>query len=174
MYFNLTIIITKTLIAKFYKIATEIQQLVLDGQIREAEEETKKLYPNLLESNPDLLFMLRCRHFVELVGQSMPPKSKPMEDSNDNPMDGETLHESICNGNAWRESHRYVDNDKAGSKGCDEEMEIAYSNGYQNGNNAGGDEMGKQIFWLGPIKYYLKLNFFNSNPNYLESFLYRR
>lgn len=117
----------------------------MDGQIREAEDETKKLYPTLLDSNPDLLFMLRCRHFVELVGQSMPPKHKPLGDSNDNPMDGETHHESICNGNAWKESHRLmVNNEKAGTKGCDEDMEIVYSNGYQNGCNTAGDEMGKR------------------------------
>ncbi|CAL8100848.1 unnamed protein product [Orchesella dallaii] len=122
----------------------KIQQLVLDGHIREAEEETKKLYPNLLESNPDLLFMLRCRHFVELVGQSMPPKNKPLGETLDNSMDGET-HESICNGNSWKESHRVTDNEKEGSKGC-EDMEITYTNGYQNGcSGAGGDEMDIEI-----------------------------
>jgi len=53
----------------------KIQQLVLSGQIKEAEEETKKLYPKLLEANPDLLFILRCRHFVELVGRSKSEES---------------------------------------------------------------------------------------------------
>lgn len=121
---------------------TEIQQLVLDGHIKEAEEETKKLYPNLLDCNPDLLFMLRCRHFVELVGESMARKGRSVEDA-----DGDiTISSSsnYCNGDGVRES---PDDDiglcssKAGSGGGgDEDMEIAYTsntNGYQNG---GGDE----------------------------------
>jgi len=49
----------------------KIQQLILSGQILLAEQETKKLYPKLLDANPDLLFLLRCRHFVELVGRSI-------------------------------------------------------------------------------------------------------
>jgi len=39
--------------------AAEIQKLVLSGRMGEAIETTQQLYPNLLERNPDLLFMLK-------------------------------------------------------------------------------------------------------------------
>lgn len=111
---------------------TEIQQLVLEGQIKEAEEETKILYPNLLDSNPDLLFMLRCRHFVELVGQSMARKSRLSDET-----EGDVAHNKCCNGDGDRES---LDSGEVASNNRDEDMEVIYSNGYPNGC---GDEMGK-------------------------------
>lgn len=46
----------------------EIQKLVLAGRMGEAIEYTRTCYPGLLESNAQLLFMLKCRQFVELVG----------------------------------------------------------------------------------------------------------
>lgn len=48
----------------------EIQQLVLNGNIEEAIKLTDKLCPNLFQENPGLLFALRCRQFVELIGNS--------------------------------------------------------------------------------------------------------
>ncbi|XP_030620471.1 ran-binding protein 10 isoform X2 [Chanos chanos] len=44
-----------------------IQRLVLAGRVGEAIEATQQLYPGLLERNPNLLFMLKCRQFVEMV-----------------------------------------------------------------------------------------------------------
>lgn len=44
-----------------------IQKLVLAGRIGEAIETTQTLYPGLLERNPNLLFLLKCRQFVEMV-----------------------------------------------------------------------------------------------------------
>ncbi|XP_077452311.1 ran-binding protein 10 [Stigmatopora argus] len=44
-----------------------IQKLVLEGRVGEAIEATQQLYPGLLEHNPNLLFMLKCRQFVEMV-----------------------------------------------------------------------------------------------------------
>ncbi|KAM9377319.1 ran-binding protein 10 isoform 1-T1 [Pholidichthys leucotaenia] len=44
-----------------------IQKLVLAGRVGEAIEATQQLYPSLLERNPNLLFMLKCRQFVEMV-----------------------------------------------------------------------------------------------------------
>ncbi|PIK50176.1 putative ran-binding protein 9 [Apostichopus japonicus] len=44
-----------------------IQKLVLNGQMGEAIETTQRLYPGLLENNPNLEFMLKCRQFVEMV-----------------------------------------------------------------------------------------------------------
>uniref|UniRef100_A0A8C7XDZ3 RAN binding protein 10 n=1 Tax=Oryzias sinensis TaxID=183150 RepID=A0A8C7XDZ3_9TELE len=44
-----------------------IQKLVLAGRVGEAIEATQQVYPGLLERNPNLLFMLKCRQFVEMV-----------------------------------------------------------------------------------------------------------
>nr|KAG5696600.1 hypothetical protein BaRGS_034061 [Batillaria attramentaria] len=46
---------------------TGIQKLVLAGRMGEAIETTQLLYPGLLERNPNLLFTLKCRQFVEMV-----------------------------------------------------------------------------------------------------------
>ncbi|XP_008333261.2 ran-binding protein 9 [Cynoglossus semilaevis] len=45
----------------------KIQKLVLSGRMGEAIETTQTLYPNLLDRNPDLLFMLKVRQFIEMV-----------------------------------------------------------------------------------------------------------
>ncbi|XP_049603728.1 ran-binding protein 9 [Syngnathus scovelli] len=45
----------------------KIQKLVLSGRMGEAIETTQQLYPTLLERNPDLLFMLKVRQFIEMV-----------------------------------------------------------------------------------------------------------
>ncbi|XP_065207671.1 ran-binding protein 9 isoform X2 [Planococcus citri] len=44
-----------------------ILKLVLNGKMGEAIETTSKIYPGLLEHNRNLLFMLKCRQFVEMV-----------------------------------------------------------------------------------------------------------
>ena len=46
---------------------TGIQDFVLSGRMGEAISLTQQLYPGLLEHNPNLLFMLKCRQFVEMV-----------------------------------------------------------------------------------------------------------
>lgn len=47
-----------------------ILKLVLAGRMGEAIETTSRLYPGLLEHNRNLLFMLKCRQFVEMVNGS--------------------------------------------------------------------------------------------------------
>ncbi|KAK7483031.1 hypothetical protein BaRGS_00025694 [Batillaria attramentaria] len=49
------------------KSRQRIQKLVLAGRMGEAIETTQLLYPGLLERNPNLLFTLKCRQFVEMV-----------------------------------------------------------------------------------------------------------
>ncbi|XP_067652546.1 ran-binding protein 9-like [Haliotis asinina] len=44
-----------------------IQKLVLAGRMGEAIDATQQLYPGLLERNPNLLFTLKCRQFIEMV-----------------------------------------------------------------------------------------------------------
>ncbi|VEN44987.1 unnamed protein product [Callosobruchus maculatus] len=48
----------------------KILKLVLAGRMGEAIEKTGRLYPGLLENNQNLLFMLKCRQFVEMVNGS--------------------------------------------------------------------------------------------------------
>ncbi|XP_041101230.1 ran-binding protein 9-like isoform X1 [Polyodon spathula] len=45
----------------------KIQKLVLAGRMGEAIETTQQLYPSLVEINPNLLFMLKVRQFIEMV-----------------------------------------------------------------------------------------------------------
>lgn len=54
-------------IVRFYLIIAGIQKLVLAGRMGEAIDTTQQLYPGLLERNRNLLFMLKCRQFVEMV-----------------------------------------------------------------------------------------------------------
>ena len=49
-----------------------IQKLVLAGHLGEAIELTDQLYPGLLERNANLLFMLKCRQFIEIVNGTDP------------------------------------------------------------------------------------------------------
>lgn len=46
---------------------SQIQQSVLKGRISEAIRLTDHLCPNLLKNNPNLLFALKCRQFIELI-----------------------------------------------------------------------------------------------------------
>ncbi|XP_055531855.1 ran-binding protein 9 isoform X1 [Wyeomyia smithii] len=48
----------------------KIIKLVLSGRMGQAIEQTVHLYPGLLESNQNLLFMLKCRQFIEMVNGS--------------------------------------------------------------------------------------------------------
>ncbi|CAH0549996.1 unnamed protein product [Brassicogethes aeneus] len=48
----------------------KILKLVLAGRMGEAIERTGRVYPGLLENNQNLLFMLKCRQFVEMVNGS--------------------------------------------------------------------------------------------------------
>ncbi|QQP38446.1 Ran-binding protein 10 [Caligus rogercresseyi] len=45
-----------------------VRKLILSGRLGEAIRLTEKLYPGLLESRPSLKFVLKVRHFIELVG----------------------------------------------------------------------------------------------------------
>lgn len=45
----------------------KIQRLILSGNIQEAIEVTRQSYPSLLDRNKELLFLLKCRQFVEMV-----------------------------------------------------------------------------------------------------------
>lgn len=45
----------------------KILKLVLSGRMGQAIEQTIRSYPGLLESNQNLLFMLKCRQFIEMV-----------------------------------------------------------------------------------------------------------
>jgi hypothetical protein len=48
----------------------KIHKLVLMGKMGQAIEQTMFSYPGLLESNENLLFMLKCRQFIEMVNGS--------------------------------------------------------------------------------------------------------
>ena len=49
-------------------IITGIQSLILRGRISEAIRVVRSTYKGLLEGNLELLFRLKCRQFVEMIG----------------------------------------------------------------------------------------------------------
>lgn len=55
---------------------------MLTGRIGEAISQTQKLYPALLEHNTELLFILQCRQFIEIVngtvGETAPADVRPL------------------------------------------------------------------------------------------------
>ncbi|XP_055379361.1 ran-binding proteins 9/10 homolog [Condylostylus longicornis] len=58
----------------------KILKLVMSGRMGQAIEHTCRLYPGLLENNKNLLFMLKCRQFIEMVNGSdiECPPAKPI------------------------------------------------------------------------------------------------
>ncbi|KAL5290178.1 RANBP10 family protein [Megaselia abdita] len=48
----------------------KILKLVMSGRMGQAIEHTLRSYPGLLENNKNLLFMLKCRQFIEMVNGS--------------------------------------------------------------------------------------------------------
>lgn len=70
---------------KSIKNRQRIQKLVLAGRMGEAIQTTQHLYPGLLEQNLNLLFMLKCRQFVEMVNgtdSEVRPTKSPRSQSN--------------------------------------------------------------------------------------------
>lgn len=45
----------------------KILKLVMAGRIGQAIELTTRVYPGVLENNSNLMFMLKCRQFIEMV-----------------------------------------------------------------------------------------------------------
>ena len=63
----------------------KIQQFVLCGKIGDAIQLTNRLYPTVLPNNPDLLFALKCRQFIEFVcGHDVAGQSTNGNDCNGN------------------------------------------------------------------------------------------
>lgn len=48
----------------------KILKLIMSGRMGQAIDHTLRLYPGLLENNKNLLFMLKCRQFIEMVNGS--------------------------------------------------------------------------------------------------------
>ncbi|CAK1584973.1 unnamed protein product [Parnassius mnemosyne] len=65
-----------------------ISKLVLSGRIGRALEATRRAYPGLLERDPDLLFLLKCRQFVEMVNGSDSEVCGDGEEESDEEVEG--------------------------------------------------------------------------------------
>jgi Ran-binding protein 9/10 len=46
---------------------TEIRASILEGDIDKAFKHTKAYYPHVLEDNPEIVFRLKCRKYVEMI-----------------------------------------------------------------------------------------------------------
>ena len=73
-----------------YFVNIEIQGLVLNGQLGEAIELTLKLFPGVLEQNPNILFALKIREFIEMISNA----NKASNTTTDSPKTDESIIES--------------------------------------------------------------------------------
>jgi Ran-binding protein 9/10 len=48
-------------------VVTEIRSSILEGDIDKAFKHTSAYYPHVLEDNPEIVFRLKCRKFVEMI-----------------------------------------------------------------------------------------------------------
>ncbi|KAI5693328.1 hypothetical protein M8J76_004380 [Diaphorina citri] len=88
----------------------KILKLVLAGRLGEAIETTSRLYPGLLSVNRNLLFLLKCRQFVEMVNgtdsEMINPPVEPMVTGNGRGGSGRVCtcgdgsRHGVANGNA--------------------------------------------------------------------------
>lgn len=68
---NITVEISdKNNISYYLHSFLEILKLVMSGRMGQAIDHTLRSYPGLLENNKNLLFMLKCRQFIEMVNGS--------------------------------------------------------------------------------------------------------
>lgn len=54
----------------------EIMKLILAGRISDAINNVQQWYPGLLDRNKNLLFLLKCRQFIEMVAGNDEVKKK--------------------------------------------------------------------------------------------------
>ncbi|XP_063994192.1 ran-binding protein 9 isoform X3 [Diachasmimorpha longicaudata] len=132
-----------------------ILKLVLAGRMGEAIDLTSRLYPGLLERDPNLMFALKCRQFVEMVNGS---DSEVYQSNSDNQtsviQSTKTYIKSSTNRNIDEMNLNNTINGAGESQFINGQMEddvdmedntttntngIKNTNGYQNGNlNANG------------------------------------
>ena len=132
----------------YVSLFLEILKLVLAGRMGEAIDLTSRLYPGLLERDPNLLFALKCRQFVEMVNGS---DSEVCLNNSENQtsviQSTKTYTKSSVNGNVEEMNLNNAMNGATdqqiinGQIEDDVEMEentitngIKNNNGYQNGN----------------------------------------
>ena len=153
-----------------------IQKLVLAGRIGEAIETTQKLYPGLLERNQNLLFLLKCRQFVEMVsGHDSevrgPGAYSPSRSNKSSPCSSPTHpHSSSSGGNSLNSSphssNGFVSNGIQNGVGGDvetlmeieEENEVEISrNGVLNGSASQEEITCSPRRGNGPVNCYIRL-----------------
>ncbi|KAK9238325.1 concanavalin A-like lectin/glucanase domain-containing protein [Lipomyces kononenkoae] len=64
----------------------KIRAAVMEGNINRALKLTELFFPNVFEDNPEILFQLKCRKFVELMRSCAFAKKSASEDTNDEEM----------------------------------------------------------------------------------------
>uniref|UniRef100_A0A3B3WN28 Ran-binding protein 10 n=1 Tax=Poecilia mexicana TaxID=48701 RepID=A0A3B3WN28_9TELE len=129
-----------------------IQKLVLAGRVGEAIDATQQLYPGLLERNPNLLFMLKCRQFVEMVNGTdsevrcltvRSPKSQDSYPGSPNLSPRHAASGTHVHSGGTKHTHPHTDRalrePVSASQQDDSEMEIEaehYTNGVVDGSSA--------------------------------------
>jgi hypothetical protein len=108
----------------FFCLKIDVQKLILNGQIGEAIDVTYHLFPGILERNPNLLFALKVRQFIEMVANlnNSTPSSAACAKSTDRANSSESSTSVHTNGNSASSNNK---------------------NGHSNSNE---EEMGKFYF----------------------------
>uniref|UniRef100_A0A182UKC1 Ran-binding protein n=2 Tax=gambiae species complex TaxID=44542 RepID=A0A182UKC1_9DIPT len=136
----------------------KIIKLVLSGRMGQAIEQTIRLYPGLLESNQNLLFMLKCRQFIEMVNGSdfdlgtpssrTSPVQTSVIQSTKSYQNGNTIIPDNADNQGYLKNNVLSNNTNNNNGSCieddysnDVEMENGHSNnsatnGYKNGSAA--------------------------------------
>lgn len=136
----------------------KIIKLVLSGRMGQAIEQTIRLYPGLLESNQNLLFMLKCRQFIEMVNGSdfdlgtpssrTSPVQTSVIQSTKSYQNGNTILPDTGDNQGYLKNNVLSNNTTSNNGNCieddysnDVEMENGHSNsgptnGYKNGGPA--------------------------------------
>lgn len=135
----------------------KIQQLVLTGKIGEAIDLTNKYYPSVLKENPNLLFALKCRQFVEMIN-SFDRNGLQQNSSNDH-------NNCVSNGNSTKTIKDEQDiKDELSMEVDDDEISSnnSLNNNEQNLNSSCLNEDGIDRELLSKLNE-LNKNYYNSN-----------
>ncbi|RWS13489.1 ran-binding protein 9-like protein [Dinothrombium tinctorium] len=113
----------------YMKQRLRIQKLVLSGRIGDAIEYTNRLYPDVLKNDPNLLFALKCRQFVEMIRSLEPDRGADrfrnydrMASNNSNIAVTNGISSSDFNGNAANDKMEIDDDMYEKDFVCEEEM----------------------------------------------------
>ncbi|TRY75293.1 hypothetical protein TCAL_01336 [Tigriopus californicus] len=102
----------------------EIRRLVLNGKTGEAIHLTEKLYPDLFPKNPNLLFLLKVRQFIEMVSGSESLDAVRLDSDMDVSATNGKSAADATNGNCLTSDHRENNDNNPHNPHHDDSMDV--------------------------------------------------